>query len=210
MNLSERQKEIIRIVKQNEPITSQDIAERLGLSRAALRSDLAVLTAANLLEAKPRVGYFYIEKKLQIDEVDELVKIPIKDIMSPPVVVAEDVSIYKSIVTMFLEDVGTLFVINENEKLCGVISRKDLLKMSMGQNDLKRTPVSLAMTRMPNIIIATSDDSYLEATRKIVDNQIDSLPVVNEDMEVVGRFSKTNIARNLVDFLCDNMKGKGD
>ena len=44
MNLSSRQEEIINLVKENQPITSEALAERLGVTRAALRADLAVLT----------------------------------------------------------------------------------------------------------------------------------------------------------------------
>ena len=42
--LSERQETILQIVKENSPITGQHIANRLHVTRAALRSDLAILT----------------------------------------------------------------------------------------------------------------------------------------------------------------------
>ena len=51
---------IIKIVKENEPITGEEIASRLSLSRGTLRTDLALLTMVEILDAKPRVGYFYI------------------------------------------------------------------------------------------------------------------------------------------------------
>lgn len=200
MDLSDRQKEIIEIVKKEEPISSMEIAEKLGVSRAAIRADLSVLTMLNILEAKQKVGYFYLEDRGGLDYLSRLYKIPVKEIMSMPVIVKEEVSIYDTIVTMFLEDVGTIFVINEQKRLSGVLSRKDLLKMSIGQNDLKNTPVSLAMTRMPKIITIAPEDSYIEAARKISVNKIDSLPVVDENFKVMGRFSKTNIVNTLVDF----------
>lgn len=200
MDLSERQREIIKIVKEDEPISSKEIAEKLGISRAAIRTDLSVLTKLNILEAKPKVGYFYIQGRNDLDFLDRLFNMPVKEIMSMPVIIKEDVSIYDAIVTMFLEDVGTIFVINEKNRLSGVISRKDLLKMSIGQNDLHKTPVSLAMTRMPNIITIGPEDSYFEAARRISINKIDSLPVVDNKLKVIGRFSKTNIASTLVEY----------
>ena len=62
MELSERQEKIVEIVKDNGPITGEKIAEKLGLTRATLRPDLAILTMAGFLDARPRVGYFYTGK----------------------------------------------------------------------------------------------------------------------------------------------------
>ena len=55
-----RQLKIIQdIVKENEPITSESIASILNVTRATLRSDLAILTMTGILDARPKVGYFY-------------------------------------------------------------------------------------------------------------------------------------------------------
>ena len=43
MKLTERHKAIIEIVKNFEPITSDEIAEKLSLGKSTLRNDLAVL-----------------------------------------------------------------------------------------------------------------------------------------------------------------------
>ena len=60
MKLSERQEEIVRIVKRGQPVTSESIAEKLGVTRAALRADLAILTMIGILDARPKVGYVYL------------------------------------------------------------------------------------------------------------------------------------------------------
>ena len=60
--LSERQRKIAEIVRQEGPVAGDTIARELGLSRAALRSDLAILTMSGILDARPRVGYFYTGK----------------------------------------------------------------------------------------------------------------------------------------------------
>lgn len=199
MELSRRQKEIIELVKDNQPITSQEIADNLELSRAAIRNDLSVLSLLDILDAKPRVGYFYKGQEPKPGSLDSLFNIKVKEIMSLPVNVLEDTSIYDAIVTMFLEDTGTIFVIDESDELVGVISRKDLLKMAMGNRDLNEIPVSLAMTRVPKVIVAVEDETLLMAARKIVDNKVDSLPVIKDD-KVIGRISKTSINNALVDY----------
>ena len=59
ISLSTRQKRIAEIVRQDGPITGEHIAERLNVTRAALRSDLAILVMGGILDARPKVGYFY-------------------------------------------------------------------------------------------------------------------------------------------------------
>ena len=54
MKFTNRQEEIIKIVKAGGPITSEAIAEKLGVTRAALRADLAILTMTGTLDARPK------------------------------------------------------------------------------------------------------------------------------------------------------------
>lgn len=59
MELSNRQEQIIQIVKDNGPITGENIAERLELTRATLRPDLAILTMAGYLDARAPCRVFF-------------------------------------------------------------------------------------------------------------------------------------------------------
>src|SRR6056297_1131662 len=201
MELSKRQKEIIEIVKNQGPISSKKIADQLGLSRATIRSDLSILSMLKILNAKPNVGYYLLQEDYQLREIERLYKRNVKEIMSDPIHVKEKTSIYDTIVKMFLEDVGSIVVVNEEEKLSGVISRKDLLKMSIGQSNLKNTPVSLAMTRKPKIISVTPESTFIDAARKIRYHKIDFLPVIKNNNEVVGRISKTTIIKEFIDYI---------
>ena len=213
INLSDRQKKIIEIVKNNAPISSKDIAKRLDLTRGALRSDLSVLTMSNILEAKPKVGYFYSDNNSYLKDFDDLYSKKVSEIKSAPnIIKEEESSIYDAIITLFLENVDSLFVIDNNELLAGVVSRKDLLKISIGETDLENLPVSMAMTRMPHVITIKEEETIFEAAKKIVDYAIDVLPVVKEveneegrgsSFKVIGKVNKTNIVRTFVDFGLD-------
>jgi DeoR family transcriptional regulator, catabolite repression regulator len=201
IELSKRQEQILEIVKGNGPITGEHIADRLHLTRATLRPDLAILTMAGFLDARPRVGYFYTGKTGVQLLTDNLQKLIVKDYQSIPVVVNENVSVYDAIVTMFLEDVGTLFVVDSDSKLVGVLSRKDLLRASIGNQELTTLPVHIIMTRMPNLTICHRDDLLIDVAKKLIDKQIDAVPVVKDvdnGYEVLGRITKTNITRALV------------
>ncbi|WP_226583111.1 helix-turn-helix transcriptional regulator [Halobacillus litoralis] len=206
MELSNRQEQIIQIVKDNGPITGENIADRLDLTRATLRPDLAILTMAGFLDARPRVGYFFTGKTGSELFTEKLKKFKVSEYQSLPILVEENVSTYDAICTMFLEDVGTLFVIDNKTHLVGVLSRKDLLRASMGSQDLSSIPVHIIMTRMPNITICEEDDLLLDAAQKLIEKQIDALPVVNrteDGLEVIGRLTKTNITKALVELARD-------
>ncbi|MDZ5782957.1 helix-turn-helix transcriptional regulator [Marinococcus luteus] len=203
MELTERQETILQIVKDNGPITGEHIADRLSLTRATLRPDLAILTMSGFLEARPRVGYYYTGKTDTEELNNQLQKLTVKHYQSIAVVVSESDSVYDAICTMFLEDVGTLFVVDKQGYLAGVLSRKDLLRASLGRQDTEAIPVSIIMTRMPNITICKKEDLVVYAATKLIERQIDALPVVKDagdgKYEVVGRVTKTNITKVLVD-----------
>ena len=203
--LTPRQEKIAEIVKANGPITGEQIAERLTVTRAALRPDLAILIMAGILDARPKVGYFYLGKNSLTILAEEIERLTVRDIQSLPVVVSPAASAYDTVITMFLEDVGSVFVA-EQGILMGVVSRKDLLKVAIGNSDLQKVPVKMLMTAIPKLVVTTSDEPVLAAAKKLIDHEVDSLPVVRQsgadtkDYEVIGRLTKTNITRLFVEF----------
>jgi CBS domain-containing protein len=208
IEFSDRQRKIIEIVKKNQPITSEHIAEKLNLTRATLRTDLALLTMIGIFEARPKVGYFYSGKSLFSFIGSYMKKIKVDDVKSMPVIVSEETTIYDAIVTLFLEDVGTIFIENQEKYLSGVVSRKDFLKTAIGNQDIYKMPVGMIMTRMPNVAFIFPDDSIYDAAVKIIDHEIDSLPVVEKKIDednkvqykIIGKISKTNITKKFVQF----------
>ncbi|WP_425590636.1 helix-turn-helix transcriptional regulator [Guptibacillus hwajinpoensis] len=208
IQLNNRQETILQIVKNEGPITGEHIAEKLSLTRATLRPDLAILTMAGYLDARPRVGYFYTGKTGSQLLTEKIRKIKVDEYKSIPVVVQENASVYDAICSMFLEDVGTLFVVNELAHLVGVLSRKDLLRAALGKQNLESIPVTIIMTRMPNITVCQKDDLLIEVANQLIEKQIDALPIVKEvenGIEVVGRITKTNVTRALVDLAKDEI-----
>lgn len=207
IEFTSRQNKIIEIVQEKEPITSQEIAELLNVTRATLRPDLSILTMSGVLDARPKVGYFYTGKPHINMMAQQAKTIKVRDVMSLPTVVTEDVSVYNAIVTMFLEDTGTIYVVS-NGSLSGVVSRKDFLKNAIGGVDVNKVPVGMVMTRMPNITTILPEENVIEAAMKIVNHEVDSLPVVEkamidgkEKLKVIGKLSKSNITKLFVE-LC--------
>lgn len=93
--------------------------------------------------------------------------------------------------------------ITEDGYLAVIVSRKDLIRFTLGNSDIKKTPISIIMSRMPNIVHISKEDSVYNAANLIVTRGFDSLPVVeevgDEQFKIVGRFTKTNVTRLFVD-----------
>ena len=209
IQLNQRQKDILNIVKESGPITGESIANRLKLTRASLRPDLAFLTQVGLLDARPRVGYYFKGEDNNYDAYRKIIDLKVKDYQNVPVIVNENTSVYDTIVSMFVNDVGTIYIVYDEGELMGVVSRKDMLKMAIGQANINELPVRIVMTRMPNIIVVTEEESLWQAARKMIEHEVDSLPVVAVDehggYEVLGRLTKTNITKAFMDLSNGNI-----
>lgn len=188
MKLSSRQEKILEIIKNNSPITGDEIANKINISKSALRTDFSILTKLGLVFSKTKKGYSY-KKSCTVNKV--------KEVMSPQNSIDVQTSVYDAIIHLFNHDLGTLLV-TDKENLVGIISRKDLLKSVLNTKNIEKIPVTMIMTRMPNLIYCYEDDQILDAIKKLIDHEIDAIPVIrkeNNKIKVVGRFTKTNVTK---------------
>ena len=188
MDLTERQKKILIMLKEKSLLSGDEIAQNLNITKSALRTDFSILTTLKLITSKQNKGYSYNNK---------CTTIKVRDCMSPQNSISVKTSVYDAIIHLFNFDLGTLIVV-ENEKLVGIISRKDLLKAALNRKNIEKIPVSMIMTRMPNIVHCFEDDNIKEAIEKLIKHEIDSLPVLRKEkgkLSLVGRFTKTNVTK---------------
>lgn len=193
MKLTARQADILKIVKEKQPISGEKIAESFGLSRATLRSDFSILTMLGLLEARPKIGYLYSGKLVDSLWYKELYHQTIDDIILQPLIVSQDLSVHEAITMLFLHDVGSIYVGDDQQRLLGVISRKDLLRISMTHTNLKDIPVAMMMTRAANVMSTQIGARIIDAGYLLDEHQIDSLPVLSDTNQIIGKVTKTAI-----------------
>ena len=187
MELTERQRRILMMLREKSLLSGDEIAQNLNVTKSALRTDFSILTGLKLITAKQNKGYIYNEYIIK----------RVRDYMSPQNSMNVKTSVYDAIIHLFNFDLGTLIVV-ENEKLVGIISRKDLLKAALNGKNIEKIPVSMIMTRMPNIVHCFEDDNIMEAIEKLIKHEIDSLPVLRKEkgkLSLVGRFTKTNVTK---------------
>ena len=205
MELSNRQKEIIEIVKERQPVKSNEISELLNINRATIRPDLKILTMMGILEAKRKVGYYYTGRSLLHILGSYIKTINVMDIQTEPTVVEESSSIYDGIITMFTKNAGTLYVV-DGKYLSGIVSRKDFIKAMIGRKEVESLPIPMNMTRMPNIIYLEPTESVYDAAYKTMFYEVESLPIVTKEIDekgvsrlvLIGKVSRTNITRYVV------------
>lgn len=195
---------IIELVKKHAPITGEQIAEALGISRPTIRSDLSVLVMLGYIDAKPKVGYFLGKVMTSEGQLNEkFMNLKVKDVMNRPVVIEESATVNDAVISMFVENTGFLTVTDEQRAITGMVSLKDLLKVTLGNPNAAAIPISMVMTRLPRVVLVTPEDTVLEAAKKMLDNQVGGMPVVTSigdqnRLEVVGRITKTNMTKVLV------------
>lgn len=204
MELSPRQKEILKIVKEEEPITSHRLAERLNITRSALRPDLSLLTLAQILHAKPRVGYFYNPAGGQILLQNLLFETKIVDLQSVPIAVNEATNIYNAAITMFLEDTESLFVVDGEGVIKGYITAKDLMKIMLGEADIANLPVDVAMVRVNKGQCLDVTATLFEGLHILKENDVDAVAIV-EGGKLTGRITRSGV----INFLLEKMQIKG-
>ena len=199
MKLTKRQKEIVEIVKKDQPVSGETISELLDVSRATLRSDLSFLTLVGILKASPKVGYTYAGSDLETLFFFDTFQKKVEDVMTSPVLVTHNSFIQDAIITLFMYDSDVLYVIDEKKQLLGILSRKDLLRAALNAN-IDVTPVAVCMTRMPHIKTCHKDLNILEAAALLQDFAIDSLPVVEEQNEghIIGTITKSALLNFII------------
>lgn len=206
IRLTERQKAILRLVREKGPITGDEIGTHFNLARATLRPDLTVLTMMGLLEARPRVGYYHPGSKARSFLTEQLDSLAVKKIKALPLVVEAGRSAYDAIVTLYLEDHSTLFVVEAEGELAGVVTSKDLLKVAMGGSDLHELPVELVMTRYPQVEWVDEEASVLEGVEKLAQSQVDCLPILRNCRLPIGRFDRSTVLKLLQELAEGNLE----
>ncbi len=201
MDFTKRQTQIIDMLKQDSPLTSQKIADNLLLSVSTIRPDLRFLTSVSVLDARPKVGYEYKGNRLLGFDYEALYKMPIANILLPATEIKANDTLQDAVSKLFLKDVGSLYVVDNQSNLVGLISRKDLLRASLNNSNIQSMLASVVMTRMPNIITATADMSVFEAGRLLLHHRVDSLPVVENKMSrhAIGKITKNRIFQHFIE-----------
>jgi len=116
-------------------------------------------------------------------------EVMVKDVIS----IQKDLSVYEAVKLMNKNRIGCLVVVEDGQKVVGVLTERDVLKrvLEEGKNP-KETKVSKIMTR--HVIVGTPNMQLAEATELMFLKKIKKLPIVKGN-RLVGLITLTDIAR---------------
>ncbi len=141
-----------------------------------------------------------IKKMLEeIIKGNQQTSVILRDIMSYPVVkVNENTPVDE--VALILRKVGCtgLPVVNDNDRIVGVISRRDFRKIKKASQ--MQSPVKAFMSR--NVISIDYDKNAIEAAKLMIKNDIGRIPVIKDD-KIIGIVTRSDVMLYFYDLLPD-------
>lgn len=163
---------------------------------ASVVADVVVnhLTRTSILTEQLRRGGVMVHHEY---EADVLEMIPVSKVMTDdPVLIPATMTVRELITRIDERDPRltrhlALFIMNEQDKLCGIVTRGDLLKAL--REEMHEESVLTAGT--PDVIFTYPDASVRTALNQILRNDIGRLPVVSRSDPgcVVGYLSRANV-----------------
>jgi acetoin utilization protein AcuB len=126
-----------------------------------------------------------------------------------PVLCSSDLPVNEAFDLMKKERIRRLPVVDKAGKLMGIVSDKDLLRVTPSPATtlsayeipylLSKVKVNDVMTK--KVITVTEDTPIEDAARIMVDNKIGGLPVVGQDAVVVGIITETDIFKTFLELI---------
>jgi acetoin utilization protein AcuB len=115
-----------------------------------------------------------------------------------PITIRDDTDYWKAFEIMQEKDLHHIPVVNENHKVVGILTRRDLkiAAMHFGEAQVEVSEVmhSPVVTIAPGELLA-------EAAKQMIDNRIGGLPVLDANGQIVGILTETDLLRALIDQL---------
>jgi len=114
--------------------------------------------------------------------------------------VSVDATVEQAIQTMLDRRVGAVAVVDENQRVAGIFTERDVLrKVSLSGSEPAKTLVRDVMTTP--VEMATLDTSPGEALATMVDRHYRHLPIVDDDGHLLGTLSIRNVLQARIDTL---------
>lgn len=96
---------------------------------------------------------------------------------------------------MLERDIGSVIVVDDDNRLEGILTTTDFVSIVAERKPKDRTPVSAYMTT--DVVTASAQDLIREAADTMLEHGIHHLPVVNETEGVIGILTTTDLTAYL-------------
>ncbi len=83
--------------------------------------------------------------------------------------------------------------------ICGIVSDRDLFALAiMDDAEEKLEPSVVADIMTQKVLTATPDTNIREIARVLIEERIGCMPIVDEDKQVIGMITRSDILRALI------------
>ena len=114
----------------------------------------------------------------------------------------------RAIRTMLDRDVGAVAVVDENHRVAGIFTERDVLRrLSLGEHDPRKISVREIMTTP--VEMATRATTAGEALATMVERHYRHLPIVDDDGRLLGMLSIRNVLQAQIDTLTRQLDQAG-
>lgn len=119
-------------------------------------------------------------------------------IMSSPVATTlPETPIYEAAQTMVDQDIGSLIIVDEDDRPEGILTSTDLVQLVADQTAIDATVVEEYMT--PIDTATTANKPIREAADEMMTRGVHHIPVVDDDESVIGILTTTDLTAYLSD-----------
>jgi CBS domain-containing protein len=118
----------------------------------------------------------------------------VRDAMtSNPQAIKPDTTAQEAAKLIKQEDVGSAPIVDDDGKLTGVVTDRDLAVRILAEGKSPDTPVSEIASK--DLVTIDPDQGLEEAARLMAEHQVRRLPVVEEDGKLVGVLAQADVAQ---------------
>jgi CBS domain-containing protein len=111
-----------------------------------------------------------------------------------------EATVERAIRTMLDRQVGAVAVIDENRRVAGIFTERDVLRrLSLGEHDPRKVSVREVMTAP--VEMATRATTAGEALATMVERHYRHLPIVDDNGQLLGMLSIRNLLQARIDTL---------
>jgi len=115
-----------------------------------------------------------------------------------PITIRDDTDYWKAFEIMQKKDLHHIPVVNENNKVVGILTRRDLKIAAMHFGE---TQVEVSEVMHSPVVTIAPGELLTEAAKQMIDNRIGGLPVLDANGQIVGILTETDLLRALIDQL---------
>ncbi|MGA3088577.1 MAG: CBS domain-containing protein [Terriglobales bacterium] len=113
--------------------------------------------------------------------------------------VAVEATAKQAIQTMLDRHVGAVAVVDEHHRVAGIFTERDVLRLALGEHDLRKILVREVMTAP--VEMATRATLASEALATMIERHYRHLPIVDDDGRLLGMLSIRNVLQARIDTL---------